>query len=154
MFDFIKKKIKKTPESFLTFATILAAAQVNYAIAHNSFVYIALFIIFVHELGHYFVAKYHGAKVRLPIFIPLPFLVIAFTKVSKLNAHATKQVSLYGPLFGAITALLFLMLNGIFHFMSYIPLLVLLSTEILFNYFGTDGKKYRKAKKDLQTCIL
>lgn len=153
MFESVKSKLLKTPRPLVTAMSIIAAAQINYAIVHNSLVYIVLFVMLVHELGHYFIGKKNKADVKLPIFIPLPFFVAAFTKVSKLDPQATKQVSLYGPIFGAVITILLIMLNGIFNFTSYIPLFAILFNETILNLIGSDGKKYRKAKKEMLSCI-
>jgi hypothetical protein len=37
--------------------SLSALAAVNYSIIHSSFVFIAILVLFAHELGHYFMAK-------------------------------------------------------------------------------------------------
>jgi len=147
------KFFKKIPQSFYTIFSLAAVAAINYSIIHNSIIFVFLMVLLAHELGHYFVAKKHKGKPRLPIFIPLPFFVIGLTKISKLTSRAQKEVAFYGPFVGFLTTLLLILLNGIFNFMSYIPLLFLLFTETVLNYFGTDGSKYRKAKRSTYSCI-
>lgn len=144
---------KKIPQSIYTIFSLAAVAAVNYSLIQSPIVFIFLAIILAHELGHYFVAKKYKAKVRLPIFIPLPFFVIGLTKISKLSLKHQKEVAISGPLAGFIAALMFLMLNGIFNFMSYIPLLFIAFNESVLNYFGSDGAKYRKAKEGSYICI-
>lgn len=153
MLNYIKKVFKKTPDYVFTIGTLIAAAQINYAIVHSSFVYVAILVMLVHELGHYFTSKKYTDKSRLPIFIPLPFFVVGLTKVSSLNSSQTKHVAAAGPIYGLIAAALLNVFNFIFRFLPLIPMLLLLVGEIAFNYFGADGAKYRKAKKDIQLCI-
>ena len=148
-----KKLLKKIPSSAFTLASVSALAAINYSIIHDTFVFIAILVLFAHELGHYFIAKKDGANPTLPIFLPLPFLAIAFTRVKGLSPLSKKRVSLSGPIFGAITAFILLLLNFIFSYTSNILLIFLLIAEIIFNYVGNDGKKYRQAKKELQLCI-
>ena len=109
-------------------------------------------VLLVHELAHYFMAKKLGAEVTLPIFVPLPFIAIAFTKIKGLSSKSKMKVALTGPITGFITALLLIILNSIFKIISPVALIVLAIGEILFNYIGNDGKKYRSAKKDIILC--
>lgn len=153
MFNYIKKILRKTPDYVFTIGTLIAAAQINYAIVHSPFVYAAILVMLIHELGHYFTSRKYTNKSKLPIFIPLPFFVVGVTKVSSLSSHQTKHVAAAGPVYGLIAAALLNVLNFIFKFLPPIPMLLLLVGEIAFNYFGADGAKYRKAKKDIELCI-
>lgn len=153
MFNYIKTKLKKTPDGFYTLATILAAAQINYAIVHSSFVYIVLLIMLAHELAHYFIGKHYKGKAKLPFFIPLPFFIIGITRISKLSPFAKKNTALAGPIVGLLSAILIILYNYINTFMSFVPLFVLAISEIITNFFGTDGAKYKQAKKEMKACI-
>ena len=148
----LKRTAKKIPDSFYTFFTLAAAAQINYAIVHSSFVYVALLVMLIHELGHYYTSKKYTNKSKLPLFVPFPFFVIGITRVPKLSSAATKHIAISGPLFGATAAGLIFVLNLIFNFTSSIPILFLMLGELIFNYIGADGVKYRKAKKDYLLC--
>lgn len=149
----IKNLIKKIPRSFYTVASLSALAAINYSIIHSSFVFIAILVLFAHELGHYFIAKKEGASPSLPIFIPLPFIAIGLTRIKGLSNKSKMKVSLSGPLFGILTTAVILLLNIILSFTSNVLLVSLIIGEILFNYIGSDGKKYRQAKKELSLCI-
>jgi len=152
MLPIIKDKLKNTPECFYTIGTILAAAQINYAIVHSPIVYIVLLVMLTHELAHYFMGKLYKAKTRLPFFIPLPFFVIGVTKISKLKGLAKKNVSMSGPIVGFLTSLLLIIYNYVNLYTSFIPLIALAIGEIITNYIGTDGSKYRQAKKEMKVC--
>jgi len=152
MLDLFKKKAKRLPDSFWMIATIIAAAQINYTIIHSTFVYVALFVMLIHDLCHYYTAKINKIKAKLPFFIPLPFFVVGVTRVAKMSDRLTKKVSFSGPLYGVITSILLLLLNTIFKFSPYLPIIAILIGEIVFNYIGTDGAKYRKAKRNMQLC--
>jgi len=151
---FLLEKIKKTPRLFVTIATLLAAAGINYQIIHSPIVLVATAVLFVHEFGHYIMAKYKKAKVKLPIFIPLPFFIIGITQVSDLLEKDIPSVAIAGPIFGVIAALLFTLLNTVFRFTSFFSLAIIAATEVIFNYFGSDGIKYRKYSRRKQQCIL
>jgi len=71
------------------------------------FAFTLLLILGVHELGHYFVARYHGVSVTLPYFIPVPFGLGTFGAFIKMkspveNRKALFDVGLAGPLAGFI----------------------------------------------------
>lgn len=148
-----KKLFKKIPSSAYTVASLAALAAINYTVINNVFVFFAILVLLAHELGHYFMSKKEGANPSLPIFLPLPFIAIAITRIKNLSPLSKKRVSISGPIFGFITAFVLLLLNTVFSFTSNFMLAFLMLGEIVFNYIGTDGKKYRHAKKELQLCI-
>ena len=69
-----------------------------------------LLILGSHELGHYFMARYHGVPVTLPYFIPMPFSIIgtmgAFIRIKApiKNKRALLDIGAAGPLAGLIFA--------------------------------------------------
>jgi membrane-associated protease RseP (regulator of RpoE activity) len=76
-----------------------------------------LFILTVHEFGHYFVAMYHKVKASLPYYIPvpLPFFgnIGTMGAIIRLRTRPESNIQnfdigLAGPLAGFIAALLFL----------------------------------------------
>ena len=146
------KFFKKIPKLFWTVSSLAAVAAINYTLIPTPFIFIALAVLRVHELAHYFMAKKLGAEVTLPVFIPLPFIAIAFTKVKGLSNKSKMKVALMGPVTGFITAFLLVILNFIFKVVSPVALIALALGEILFNFIGNDGKKYRSAKKDIILC--
>lgn len=70
-----------------------------------------LAILGTHELAHYFVARWHGLRVTLPYFIPVPFSLLgtfgAFIQMRSPvpNKKALFDVGLAGPLAGLLVAL-------------------------------------------------
>lgn len=75
-----------------------------------------LFILTVHEFGHYFMARYHKIKVTLPYYIPVPPLQFLLLNLGTLGAvirlrervYSKKQnfdIGISGPLAGFIAAL-------------------------------------------------
>lgn len=133
--------------------SLAAVAAINYTIIHNSFVFVALFVLLAHELGHFFVAKKHGGNPSLPIFIPIPFLLIALVKVQEMSDEGILKTSFYGPFTGFLTTLLIILFNIIFKLLPVIPLIILALSEIVLNYFGSDGTKYRAAKRRILSCL-
>ncbi len=69
-----------------------------------------LLILGVHELGHYFAARYHRVRATLPYFIPLPFGSLgtlgAFIAVRSPMKNRTVlfDIGLAGPLAGLVVA--------------------------------------------------
>jgi membrane-associated protease RseP (regulator of RpoE activity) len=69
-----------------------------------------LFILGVHEMGHYVAARIHGVQVTLPYFIPVPFGLGTFGAFIQLkspveNRRALFDVGLAGPIAGFVVAL-------------------------------------------------
>ena len=76
------------------------------------FAFTLLAILGTHEFGHYFTARYHGASVSLPYFIPAPppiFLFGTMGAVIRMRSPARDRNSLFdiavtGPLAGLVVA--------------------------------------------------
>jgi hypothetical protein len=149
-----KKLLKNTPRPLISFFTLAAAAAINYQIVHSPIVFIATLVIFVHELGHYIVAKKKGAKVKFPYFIPLPFIIIGITQILDLAEKDIPSVALAGPIFGLLAAFAFILFNLIYKYTSTIQLIGIAVGEVIFNYFGSDGSKYRKYKRSTEKCTI
>ena len=70
-----------------------------------------LAILVTHELGHYFMGKWHGVHVTLPYFIPMPFSILGtFGAFIQMNGPIRNRRQLFdvgfaGPLAGFVVAL-------------------------------------------------
>lgn len=74
------------------------------------FSFTLLAILGTHELGHYFMARWHKVDVTLPYFIPVPFGLGTFGAFIKMkspveNRRALFDVAVAGPLAGLVVAL-------------------------------------------------
>lgn len=141
----MKRRRKKFIECTFTISSLVALAAINYSILHSSIVFLALIVLIAHELGHYLVAKSHNLDARLPIFIPLPFILIAATKVPFTDRVTKRKILLAGPVAGALTALflsILALLTGAIDAIV-MSLLTMFITEIVFNFFGSDGRRFR-----------
>ena len=138
-------KIKpKTAQILLTIGTAAGLAAINYSIIHNPIVFVFVMSLFLHEFGHYLIARKYGANADLPYFIPLFPFNIGITRIRNLKDKHIPAVAIAGPMFASMFLLFFIMFNSIYRLFAFTPLLLMLAFEIIFNYFGSDGKKYRK----------
>jgi len=133
----------KTREALISLATIVAVAAVNYTIIHNPIVFVMTFILFLHELGHYLAAERHGIKSVLPFFIPLPFFPLGITLTDPSFGKARKDISISGALSAALSLILLIVFNFKYKIFSMFVLFSALLGEIVFNYIGIDGQRYR-----------
>ena len=67
-------------------------------------------ILLAHEFGHYFAARWHGAPVSLPYFIPFPNLIGTMGAVIRMkapikNRRALLDIGVAGPLAGLVLAM-------------------------------------------------
>lgn len=129
--------------------TLMGTAGINYSIFNNPVIFVMIMALFVHELGHYFVARKRKANPDLPYFIPLFPFVIGITRIKNLNIKDSPAVLIAGPAFAILFTLFFIIFNFYYNLFSIFPLLFILAFEIVSNYFGSDGNKYRSAKAQL-----
>lgn len=148
------KSYKKFKEFFYTISSLAALSAINYVLIHDPIVFIFILVLLTHELGHYFIAKKEKANPTLPVFIPFPFIAIGITKIKNVAAHSKAKIAFAGPFAGSLAALLLLLLNLVYNYTSNILLILLLLGEIFLNYIGSDGKKYRQARRSVLSCTL
>ena len=68
-----------------------------------------LFVLGVHELGHYALSRYHGVDASLPYFIPLPNVIGTMGAVIRMRGRMPDRKTLFdigvaGPLAGLVAA--------------------------------------------------
>lgn len=75
-------------------------------------------ILLAHEFGHYFAARYHGAPVTLPYFLPLPVIspfgtlgAFIAMKAPIKNRRILLDIGISGPLAGLVVAIPVLLLG-------------------------------------------
>ena len=145
----MSKKKRRALQFTLMIGTILGSAAINYSIVHNPVVFVMIMALFVHELGHYFAAKSKGANPDLPFFIPLFPLIIGITRIKDLDLSDAPSVLFSGPAFAVLFTFVFMLFNYFYKLFSFLPLFMILTFEIVLNYFGSDGRKYRRIKSQL-----
>ena len=105
-------------------AAIVALAKFSFVLVKFSSIFIAVaayaliwgwtfaaglvFLILLHELGHFIEAKREGLDPKLPVFIPL---LGAYVKYTRGNPWQTARVALAGPILGGVASLAFLLVG-------------------------------------------
>ncbi len=145
---------KKRNNLLLSIGSLFGVAAINYTLIHNPIVLLLSFILFIHELGHFIIAKIYGADVFYPIFIPFIFFTLGITRIDNLSDKFKDKVALAGSLFASLTLTLVIFFNLIIKIYSTKLLFLILLSEILFNFIGSDGKRYRKAKQDKKFKLI
>jgi membrane-associated protease RseP (regulator of RpoE activity) len=92
-----------------TFDAYRALPFPGWLVSGAPFAVTLLAILGVHEFGHYFTARYYGAAVSLPYFIPAPMLFGTFGAVIRMRSPVRDRNSLFdiaaaGPLAGLLVA--------------------------------------------------
>jgi hypothetical protein len=144
---FFLKKNRKPIQVLLMLGSLAGAAAINYNIVHNPLVFIMIATLFVHEIGHYLVAKYNKANPDYPYFIPLFPILLGVTRIKNLKDEHRSSVAIAGMIFASIFLLTMISYNFLFKIYSTFSLFIILLLELVLNYIGSDGKKYRKYKK-------
>jgi membrane-associated protease RseP (regulator of RpoE activity) len=93
-----------------TFDAYRALPFPGWLVSGAPFAVTLLAILGVHEFGHYFTARYYGAAVSLPYFIPAPMLFGTFGAIIRMRSPARDRNSLFdiaaaGPLAGLLVAI-------------------------------------------------
>lgn len=141
-------KRKNFLDPLITILSLAGLAAINYAIIHSSIVFLSIFILAVHEFAHYFAARRYTKDVKLPVFIPLPFFLIAFTTSKNLTNEQRSKVAIAGPVAGFIVSLSIYFANLFFKLFSSRAVAFIVFFEVFNNLIiGSDGRKYRKYKK-------
>ena len=109
--------------AFLTFDPLREPARILHGIP---FAFTLLAILGTHEFGHYFTARYHGAAVSLPYFIPAPppFLfgtLGAIMSSTVRDRNALFDIAVAGPLAGLVVAVPALVLGLAWSVVATVP---------------------------------
>lgn len=107
-----------------------------------------LAVLIAHEMGHYSAAKVMGIKSALPFFIPLGPLVMGATWIpTKLEEHI-RVISMAGPFAGFLVAVaMSIALTLVGANVGAIFAAGLATREVFSATIGSDGRKFRKAKR-------
>ena len=111
--------------AFLTFDPFTDPARLRTGVP---FAFTLLAILGTHEFGHYFTARYHGAAVSLPYFIPAPppFLFGTLGAIIRMGSavrdrNALFDIAVAGPLAGLAVAVPALLLGLAWSVVAVIP---------------------------------
>lgn len=110
---------------FLSFDPVAQPARLLTGVP---FAFTLLAILGTHEFGHYFTARYHGAAVSLPYFIPAPppFLFGTLGAIIRMGSavrdrNALFDIAVAGPLAGLVVAVPALLLGLAWSAVAVVP---------------------------------
>lgn len=105
-----------------------------------------LFVLFTHEMGHYFAAKMTGADPWMPFFVPAYPFVFGATYIANRSSASQRWIAIAGPTAG-LTACALVALVGVATGHSEVVLIAGIAAigQALSITIGRDGSKYRTA---------
>lgn len=129
--------------------TIAASAAIMMVFYPYWLMVMVLAVLIAHELGHFGAAKLLNAKTALPMFIPLGPLALGATWIPTKDMKKIRAIAMAGPMAGLLVSVA----------MSIAFILVgstvgvwfaggMAARELFAATFGSDGKKFRKAKEE------
>lgn len=126
----------------------MGTAGVMYAIWSNIFVLLAFFVVAVHEMGHIFAAKFYDADVGYTFFVPLIIAVLGATQITNIPIDKEAAIAIAGPIAGLVASLLLFIYVLVFGLTALLgPTIMLVAFEVFNVFFGSDAKKYKRAKR-------
>lgn len=146
--DYLDNGVSTSKGAFYTIMTAIAVAQINFYFVTPVLVIVLLMSVLSHEYGHYIFGKSAGGETTHPLLLPIPYFMIGLTNIKNIDFEHKSIVALSGMLSGFTFLTMLFMLNIIFNFVNPIIIMFMMLFELLFNYFGSDGKKYRETRKE------
>lgn len=147
-------KAKWFPEKWRPAASTVGSAVISTAVTYGIWssptAILSGFVLIAHEYGHYFAGHSGGAKVSPPFFVPLGFVTIGATRIKGTKPGAEPKVAISGAIYGSLAILLAMgLLTTAGHKVMIPAVSMLLVYEIGWGILGSDGAKYRAAKKGM-----
>ncbi len=139
--------LKRYQQAGLTVATAAGSAAVLYAVYPPVLVAATMFVLIVHEFGHYF-AAIDVTDAALPLFIPAIVFVLGMTMVMPL-LDKEKMVRIYkaGPKWGLIASVIVAIVGAVVNNTMVIGSgIALACCEIYSMTLGSDGRRIRNAQ--------
>lgn len=146
--EYLNTGITSSKGAFYTVMTAIAVAQINFYFVNPIIVIVLIMSLISHEYGHYIFGKSAGGQATHPFFLPLPYFLIGLTNIKNINDEDKPAVALSGMWAGFMFLFMLFLLNSIHNVINPIIILIMMAFELLFNYFGSDGKKYRLSRKE------
>lgn len=134
-------------------ASIGGAAIITSLIFNPISALISITVVAAHEIAHGLAANYYGGNWHWTILIPLGIFIVGLTKISNVPQEHKRKVYLMGPLIGLGVACVFLLL-GLYlaHHLIIVVAITVGFAEMYQYFFGSDGRKARKVKRDILKC--
>jgi len=126
--------------------TALAVAELNYILFDLPLALLMTVGLIIHEIGHYIYAKAFNAKPSYPLFIPIPFIAVGITHILDMQNENIPIIALAGIILSTIYLIVLFLHNTLFSFINPWMIVISIVMSFAFNYFGSDGKKYKQHK--------
>lgn len=144
-----RKTTKQLQNLTLSIGSALGTAAVLYFFVPVYAAVIIFLVLVAHEMGHYTLANILGATAIPPLFIPVIFGAVGWTRVKNLARRYQVLVAAAGPIAGMILAI-GVLIGGLLA--ACLPIVYVATGALVFELFnitiGSDGRKIRRARRE------
>lgn len=147
--EYLDDGVSSSKGAFYTVMTAIAVAQINFYFINPVVVIVLLMGLLTHEYGHYIFGKSAGGQATHPFLLPIPYFLIGLTNIKNVGKQHKPIVALSGMFSGLTFFIMLFLFNIIFNIINPYLILIIMLFELFFNYFGSDGKKYRDSRKEI-----
>jgi len=137
-------------QSVITIATAAVSAAVLYTVFPPGIVLSLMFVVILHEFGHFFAAK-NNTRAATPVLIPIPPFLIGVTAIIPVeDPYVMMHIYRNGPIYGIFASALIFSF-GLMHSITLITIcgLTLGLWEIYAITYGSDARKMHQQTKGI-----
>lgn len=137
----------KHKRKFVTVGSALGTAAFMYAIWSSLLIFFIMFVVMLHEFGHYMMANIMGAETGYVLFVPIIVGILGMTQIRNIPKDAERLIAIAGPVMGLVASMLLFAIVWLLGLTAYLlPAFMIIVFEFLNLFIGPDAKKFRQGK--------